>query len=92
MRIIAKQGQTLLDLAIQHTGSIEGAILLAQQLGISITADIAIGTQFDEIPVTDKTVYKYFTDNKLEPASGVNSNSRLGGISLMGINIDFVVS
>ena len=45
MNIIVLHHQSFLDLAIQHTGSVENAFILALQNGKSLTDDLVAGEQ-----------------------------------------------
>ena len=45
MNIVVLHHQSLLDLAVQHTGSVENAFLLALQNGKSLTDDLVAREQ-----------------------------------------------
>lgn len=91
--------QSLLDVAIQHSGSFEAVFDIAMQNGISLTDDttpgqtIQLADEPDNADVTD-----YYAVNDLHPASAITQDQIfdiLGqgeGIEFWGIEFDFVVS
>lgn len=89
--------QSLLDLAIQHTGSVENAFILALQNGKSLTDDLVAGEQlYLENTKNNKDILSYYQSKKLQPATGVSrtgdSSFQLRGIGYWVISNDFKVS
>lgn len=72
--VIVKQGQCLIDIALQTTGSAEAAFDLAAANGISITDKLAPGIQLKRIDVVDAAVVAYYKANNITPASGDITN------------------
>ena len=88
--------QSLLDLAIQHTGSVENAFILALQNGKSLTDDLVAGEQlYLENTKNNKDILSYYQSKKLQPATGVSrtgdSSFQLRGICYLVISNDFKV-
>ena len=88
--------QSLLDLAIQHTGSVENAFILALQNGKSLTDDLVAGEQlYLENTKNNKDILSYYQSKKLQPATAVTQLpeiERLEGIGYWAISVDFKVS
>ena len=89
--------QSLLDLAIQHTGSVENAFVLALQNGKSLTDDLVAGEQlYLENTKNNQDILSYYQSKKLQPATGVShtggSSLQLQGIGYWVISNDFKVS
>lgn len=97
MTTIILHHQSFLDLAIQHTGSVENAFILALQNGKSLTDDLVAGEQLSlENPKNNKDILSYYQSKKLQPATGVShtggSSLQLQGIGYWVISNDFKVS
>lgn len=69
--MIAKQHQTIIDLAIQSCGSAEAAFELALLNGVSITDEIAVGETVYTPSVQDVDVLNYYTQKAICPATSV---------------------
>ena len=97
MTTIILHNQSFLDLAIQHTGSVENAFVLALQNGKSLTDDLVAGEQLSlENPKNSKDILSYYQSKKLQPATGVShtggSSLQLQGIGYWVISNDFKIS
>ena len=97
MTTIILHNQSLLDLAIQYTGSVENAFVLALQNGKSLTDDLVAGEQlYLENTKNNKDILSYYQSKKLQPATGVSrtgdSSFQLRGIGYWVISNDFKVS
>ena len=89
MNIIVLHHQSFLDLAIQHTGSVENAFILALQNGKSLTDDLVAGKQlYLENTKNNKDILSYYQSKNLQPATGV---SHTGGSSLQPLGIGYWV-
>lgn len=76
-KVILGFGQTIYDIAIQETGSVEGVFVLMKRNPTAIAnlnAQPEAGTQLKVEEVIDKNVLNYYTSNKLKPASGNGLN------------------
>lgn len=73
--MIAKQHQTIIDLAIQSTGSAEAAFELALMNGYSITDDVETGHVLSVPDVVDVDVLNYFTQKGIQPATAWLDNA-----------------
>lgn len=87
-----EKGQSLLDVAIQSTGTIESLFEIAELNELSITDDLAAAQTVNVFVETSEGVLKdYFTNRKIN--SHVDTlPEKSGGIDYMGIQIDFKVS
>ncbi len=99
MNIIAKDGQSLLDIAVQTGGHVETAVALCEANGISLTARLEEGmaiTVPEPVAGGDSRVVELYRAHGVEPATDVSaedmSSCPYGGIGMMGIELDFIVS
>lgn len=99
MEIIVLHHQSLLDLAIQHTGVVENAFDLALANNRSLTDELAAGdwliANSQELK-TNKDILSYYQAKKLQPATGVshtgNQINQPQGIDYWAISYGFIVS
>lgn len=99
MTITALHNQSLLDLALQHTGSIESVFELAEANALNITDDVWAGAPLylgEGLGVRNE-ILSYYTAKNLQPATAFSKEDeqvfeRLEGISIWAINLDFIVS
>ena len=97
MTTIILHNQSLLDIAIQHTGAVENTFALAVANGLSLTDDLPAGAEI-KIPDSankDSDVLNYYTSKRLQPATAVimlPEEERLEGIGYWAISVDFKVS
>lgn len=97
MTTIILHNQSLLDLAVQHTGAVENTFALAVVNGLSLTDDLPAGTEI-KLPDSvnkDSDVLNYYTAKRLQPATAVimlSGAERLEGIGYWIIQTDFKVS
>ena len=99
MTITALHNQSLLDLALQHTGTIESVFEFAEANALNITDDVQAGTPLylGEGLVVRNEILGYYTAKNLQPATDFSKEDeqvfeRLEGISIWAINLDFIVS
>ena len=99
MTITALHNQSLLDLALQHTGTIESVFEFAEANSLNITDDVQAGTPLylGEGLGVRNDILAYYTAKNLQPATAFSKEDeqvfeRLEGISIWAINLDFVVS
>nr|DAI47759.1 MAG TPA: hypothetical protein [Caudoviricetes sp.]DAJ64165.1 MAG TPA: hypothetical protein [Caudoviricetes sp.] len=99
MTITALHNQSLLDLALQHTGTIESVFEFAEANALNITDDVQAGKTL-VLPAevfSNKDILNYYTAKNLQPATAFSKEDekvtkRLEGISIWAINLDFVVT
>ena len=99
MQVEVLHNQSLLDLALQHTGTIESIFELAMLNNLSITDDVVAGKVLT-IPTetfTNNDILTYYIAKKIQPATSFSQeykriSERQEGISKWAINLDFVVS
>lgn len=88
------EGQTLLDIAILHCGSIEAAMELAVLNNLALTTALPSGAVVAIGRVWDIDVVSQLAQKKARPARNDNfgDNAQPGGIGFMQIGNDFIVS
>ena len=99
MTITALHNQSLLDLALQHTGTIESVFEFAEANSLNITDDVQAGAPLylgEGLGVRNE-ILSYYTAKNLQPATAFTKEDeqvfeRLEGISIWAINLDFIVS
>jgi len=99
MTITALHNQSFLDLALQHTGTIESVFEFAEANSINITDDVQAGKTL-VLPAeafSNKDILNYYIAKNLQPATAFSKEDekvtkRLEGISIWAINLDFVVT
>lgn len=99
MIVTVLHNQSLLDLALQHTGTIESIFELAEANTLNISDDVVAGKTL-VLPAeafTNKDILGYYTAKNLQPATAFSKEDkqvfeRLEGISIWAINLDFIVS
>ena len=89
----ALNGQSMLDLAIQLYGSVEGVFDLAAESGKSITDKLEAGEplQYSGAPL-NKAIADYYRANSIRPATEPAEMPIPTGVGGMGIEIDLIVS
>ena len=99
MTITVLHNQSLLDLALQHTGTIESVFEFAEANTLNITYDVQACKTL-VLPAeafTNKDILGYYTAKNLQPATAFSKEDeqvfeRLEGISIWAINLDFVIT
>ena len=96
MTITVLHNQSLLDLALQHTGTIESIFELAVLNEKSVTDDMVAGASLLIGEISNKDILSYYTAKNIQPATAFTKEDkqvldRLEGISIWAINLDFVV-
>ncbi|MCC8146457.1 MAG: hypothetical protein LIO93_08490 [Bacteroidales bacterium] len=94
MNIEVLNRQTFFDLAIQETGEIENAFLIAGEKSVT---EIPLPGSLVEVPEQtddDPKVKTYFSTRELKPACGFDPEaiSTQQGISFWYVNFDFIVT
>lgn len=96
--ITVLNNQSLFDISIRYTGTIENAFKIAVANGLSLTDDLEPGAQLiiPEDVEMNNDVVNYFAAKGIQPATGFEFNDieitpELEGISYWIINENFVV-
>ena len=99
MTITALHNQSLLDLALQHTGTIESVFELAKDNALNITDEVVAGNTLvlSAETFTNKDILSYYTAKSIQPATAFTKADeevfkRLEGISIWAINLDFAIT
>lgn len=90
MEVVALEGQSFLDLAIQG-GSLEAIFKIDS--AISITDDPLIGKKYG-IEIVNKPIANYYKNNQILPATIITQEeiiNQAGGIGVMAIGTSFIV-
>ena len=95
---IVLHNQSLLDIAIQHTGNVLNAFLIAQANGLAVSDELSTG-QILIIPETvenNNDILNYYSSRAIQPATAlteiVTEIVRQRGIGYMQIGKTFKVS
>lgn len=96
-KIVPADRQSLLDIALQTSGSIEAAFALAEQNNLSITDPLQIGSEIEMVEIVNNMVAERYALQGIHPATALTDGKAtppgtLGGIGYMAIEVDFVVS
>lgn len=89
--------QSLLDMALQHCGSLEAAFDMAELNGLNLTDDLETGIDIAIPNAYNTKVVQHYTVNSIQPATAITAaeiNSVLAvgeGIEFWGIEYDFIV-
>lgn len=91
--------QSLLDLALQHTGSVENAFALAVTNGLSLTDDLAVGNWLiadSQELNANKEILNYYQSKNVQPATAIGgkweAGSQLEGVGYWAIKTEFIIS
>lgn len=91
-----KDRQSLLDMAVQTSGSMEAAFDLAAANGVSLTDTLADGQVLDTVAAENADTVRRYSVQSIQPATALSEEEMAAlaqeGINFMGIEIDFVVS
>lgn len=99
MKVRAMDRQSVLDLALQSCGSMESALALAVENGLSLTERLAEGQELtvrEPAENGDARTAALYRAHGIEPATEASPEDMAacpyGGIGFMGIEVDFEVS
>ena len=99
MEITVLHNQSLLDLALQHTGTIESIFEFAEANTLNITDDVVAGKilALPDEAFTNQDILAYYISKNLQPATAFSKEDeqvfeRQEGISIWAINLDFIVT
>lgn len=94
--IIVKDRQTLLDVALETSGSVEAAMELAIRNGRSLTSELSDGDRLTSVEVVDAKVVERYSAECISPATEVAVEGKLTmsykGIGYMTVGVDFMVN
>lgn len=90
------EGQTLLDIAVQHCGNVEKAFELALANGLDFNEDLVIGDEMvtGEVAVEKRKLVELFKNKILVPASKKDDyeTMQLEGVDYWSIGTEFIIS
>ena len=91
MEIKVLNNQSLFDIALQATGSIEAVFDIAALNGIDITDDLPVGIPLIVPKVVNRQIVEYYRVNGIIPATALETEMN-EGIEFWAIEYDFIVS
>lgn len=96
MKVIILHNQSILDIALQHTGSVENAFALALANGLSLTDDLAVGNWLmadSQELNANKEILNYYQSKNIQPATAITAVvEQPQGISYWAISTEFIIS
>lgn len=96
MEVKVKDRQSLFDIAVQTTGSMEDTFRLCVANGLCITDVLQDGQRLYTIPIERADTVRRYSAQHIEPATALSKEELASlaqeGINFMGIEIDFIVS
>lgn len=99
MKVIVLHNQSLFDMALQHSGSIESIFEIILANNLSLTDEVKAGQTLimPNVISKDNDILSYYTAKKIQPATAFTAEDkqvleRQEGISIWAINLDFAVS
>lgn len=88
--------QSLLDMAIQESGSIEAVMELSIRNDIAVSQELETMTELETAAIIDSKVVNRYQAQRIRPATEVTGEEMsavpYGGIGFMGVEVDFIVS
>lgn len=90
MRI--EQGQSIFDVAVEQTGTIESAFEIAEANGLALSDSLQADQVVEINAVTQNDILKGYFASKTLNSHVDTIADKLGGIGYMGIKINFIVS
>lgn len=98
MEITVLHNQSILDISIMHTGTVENAFRIAKANNIPLSEKLESGTSL-LIPsdvLNDRDVLNYYKSRTIQPATALTEESEIvvepRGIGYMEIGKTFIVS
>lgn len=89
-------GQSLLDVAVVTTGTVETAVALAAANGMAVTDALESGQELELVGVQRRDIVQRFAVSGMEPATEISPEEASvlmpGGIGYMAVGVDFIVS
>lgn len=70
MTAIVQQGQSIIDIAVQHCGGAEAGYGVAELNGLSITDHVEVGQVLNLPDLVDKDIVRYYADRSIVAATG----------------------
>lgn len=64
--------QSLIDIAVQTSGSAEAVFELAMKNELSITDELSAGSKIQTVDVIDIDIAAYYNNKRLTPATAIN--------------------
>lgn len=76
MKVVAQEGQSMMDIAIQYLGSMEEVFQACRMNGVSITDRLQAGQEVELPPIRSKNAktVEYYRVNGVSPATDVDDN------------------
>ena len=91
-KVVPVERQSLFDIALQSSGSIEAVFALAVENNISLTDMPTPGVELEAVAPVDTIVLSRYNAVNIRPATGIETAATKPGIGGMGIEIDFIIN
>ena len=75
--ITVKPGQSLIDMAVEHSGSVEALVSLAVANGLGVADDLPVGAELSPVGVADRRNAELFGNMLHKPATALSDADRL---------------
>lgn len=77
MKVIVKDRQSLVDIALQACGSVEAVFAIAERNGLAITDDLVVGQTltYETADIEDKQVVVAYATNGVFPAGAADART-----------------
>lgn len=98
-RVKVLNNQSILDIAVQHTGDVSNAFLIAKENSLAVSDYLVPGYELiipNGVPF-NRDILNYYNAKQIKPATAITEISdenppQLGGIGYMQIGSNFIVS
>lgn len=97
MKTTVRNGQSLLDIALQECGDASAAFELALRNGLALSDELTNGDELELPTVEDKRTVAQYRADSVFPATAItgeqyNETIEGEGVEFWGIEFDFIVS
>ena len=82
--ITVKPGQSLIDMSVEHSGSVEVLVLLAVANGIGVADDLPVGAELSPVGVADRKNAELFGNMLHKPATALSDADRATIVDSVG--------
>lgn len=95
---IVRQGQNLLDIALQSTGNADTALDIALANGLCLSDDLTVGQPIDIVDTlaVNENVRNIYRTQTIYPATGITTantaDAPFEGIEFWAIEYDFIIN
>lgn len=88
--------QSLLDIAIQESGSVEAVMELSIKNDIAVSQELGAMTELETATIIDSKVVNRYHEQCIQPATELTAEELIevpyGGLGFMSVEVDLIVS